>query len=110
MLPGVAALALLCILPLPCHAQGFGGGELERSLRPGPYTPYDGAGFSHRYNYEFGPIFYPGYNSSRWAYLEYLDRLERLEHFGHRWPSSRFGRQYQIQRIENEYWRHWNSR
>lgn len=87
----MAALSLLLMWLNSCHAQGFANGELERSLRPGVLFPYDGAGYSHRYNYDIGSVFYLNYDASRFAYLEYLDRLERQEQFGHRWPSSRFG-------------------
>jgi hypothetical protein len=99
----VAVIGWLWTSPSPSPAQGFGGGEIDRALRPGPYEPYDGAGFSHRYNYDHGPVFYFNYDASRLAYLDYLDRLDRQEHFGHLWPSRRFGPDYQIGRIENEY-------
>src|SRR5262249_33425143 len=56
-LPVLAACCLLA-LPRAGHAQAFGGGEYERALRPGAYVPYDGASFSHRYNYEYGPVLY----------------------------------------------------
>jgi hypothetical protein len=107
-----AALAFLAGLATLSSAQakgplGIGGGEIDRQYRPGPYTPYDGAGFMHRVNFEAGPALFFGYDGRRLAYLDYLDRLERQQCFGHLWPSAKCGPVYQIQRIEREYWQNW---
>ncbi|MCI0642198.1 MAG: hypothetical protein L0Y72_04025 [Gemmataceae bacterium] len=74
-----------------CHAQAFYGGEVERALRPGVYTPYDGMPWSHRYNYEIGPILYFNKSARELYTLEYLDRLDRAEKFGYAPPRDPFG-------------------
>jgi hypothetical protein len=85
-LPVLAACCLLA-LPRAGHAQAFGGGEYERALRPGAYVPYDGASFSHRYNYEYGPVLYLNQGPRTLYYLDYLDRVDRAERFGYRMPN-----------------------
>ncbi len=80
------------LLTPPGWAQvGIGGGEAERALRPGTYVPYEGAPFSHRYNYEPGSFLYYGLNGRNLSYLEYLDRVDRAEKFGYRMPPDPFG-------------------
>jgi hypothetical protein len=86
-IPGVVALCLALCLARPVGAQAFGGGELERALRPGAYVPYDGAPFSHRYNYDVGPVLYFNGDAQRLWTLEYLDRVDRAERFGYRMPT-----------------------
>ena len=86
-IPGVVALCLTPWLARPVHAQSFGGGEFERAMRPGVYVPYDGAPFSHRYNYGIGPVFYFNGDAQRLWTLEYLDRVDRADRFGYRPPT-----------------------
>jgi hypothetical protein len=81
------ALLLFAALAGPCRAQAIGGGEFERAMRPGAYVPYDGAPFSHRYGFEYGPVLYLNQDPGRLYYLEYLDRLDRAERFGYRIPD-----------------------
>jgi hypothetical protein len=102
----VAAAVLVTWLASAPNAQAqfFGSGDGYRALRPGANIPYDGAGYSHRYNYEAMPYFIGGYDSEQIRYLDYLDRLDRAEKFGHRWPSARKGSDYQFNRIHREYW------
>lgn len=73
------------------HAQGFGGGEYERRLRPGCNVPFDGAPYTQIYNYETGSFFYPCMNPRQLIYQEYLDRLDRAMKFGYRIPQDPFG-------------------
>jgi hypothetical protein len=79
-------------LPATSSAQRIAiwGGEYERALRPGVYIPYDGAPFSHRYNYEVGPLLYFGVDSRQLIYLEYLDRVDRAQRFGYPIPPNPF--------------------
>ena len=64
------------------------GSDAARAARPGAYVPYDGAPFSHRYNYfadDFGPWIPYGRNS--WMVYE-IDREERFEKFGTRYTPE----------------------
>jgi len=109
-LSGLIALATLASLQTIARADwviGFSTAEIDRYYRPGAYVPYDGVGFMQRYNYDQGGALLLGYDGRRLAHLDYLDRLERQHHFGHLWPSRKYGPVYQIQRIENEYWLNW---
>jgi hypothetical protein len=83
----MAALGLWLVVVGPCRAQSIGGGEFERAMRPGPYVPYEGEPFSHRYGYDQGPVFYLNGDAGRMYYLEYLDRLDRAERFGYPPPA-----------------------
>jgi hypothetical protein len=105
----LGSLAGVLALPAPVRADhiGIGGGEEERSLRPGAQTPYDGMGRMYRINYDFRPAFYFHYDAHRLAYQDYLDRLDRQQSFGHGWHSSKQGPCFQIMRIEQEYWGKW---
>lgn len=83
----LAACAAVVALALPSlsQAQGPWGLDARRASRPGAYVPYDGAPFSHRYNYVDAPLFLWGdYGRSWWA-VEQLDRVERFETFGTRY-------------------------
>jgi hypothetical protein len=73
------------------EAQGWGGGEYERRLRPGYNVPFDGAPYTQIYNYETGSFFYPGMNPRQLIYQDYLDRLDRAYKFGYRIPEDPFG-------------------
>ena len=72
-------------------AQSISSGEIERGLRYGATTPYDGAPFSHRYNYGIGAgnLYFNG-NSSNLRYLDYLDKADRADKFGYRMPADPF--------------------
>jgi hypothetical protein len=35
--------------------------------------------------------------------MVYQDRMDRLEKFGDRWPSAKYGTEFQVNRIQNEY-------
>jgi hypothetical protein len=91
-------------LPASACAQ-YGGLDQEQALRPGVYVPFDGAGFSHRYNYEIGGMYYFNYDYRQTYKLDYLDRIDRWERAGHTWPSAKKGPAYQLQHIEDEYYR-----
>lgn len=98
------AISLLCVgvMPLALHAQGIGSDEVTRQVLPGNIGPYQGASYHERYHY--GNIQPLGIWNSRSFYdLEYLDRLDRQEKFGHRWPSAKYGSDFQVERINREY-------
>lgn len=86
ILPRVLGLFTAVLLALVCaraaHAQGANH-DIGRSFRPGPYIPYDGAPFSHRYNQPSIPYLYLNNTPQEMAVLDYLDRLDRAEKFGH---------------------------
>jgi hypothetical protein len=84
-------------------AQTNGPDELQRQVNPGVVAPYLGANLMERYNYHPYIPLYLNFDSQRFYYLEYQDRLERAAMFGHRWPSAKFGPEFQFQRIDNEY-------
>lgn len=73
-------------------AQGFWGGELARGSQPGASVPYDGAPWTHRYNYDVGqPLLYLNGTSGRnQFYLDYYDRYERAYKFGYKEPIDPF--------------------
>lgn len=79
----VAILGCLLLWPLQAQAQGIGGSDFDRVLRPGAAPFHDAAPFSHRYHYYTGPIFYPGLDGQRLWNLYHLDREERAERFGY---------------------------
>lgn len=81
-----AALGCLLALPAVGNAQGFWSSDLDRGFRPGASARYDGAPFSHRYNYYTGPVFYPGMDAQSLWNVYYLDRLDRAERFGYQPP------------------------
>ena len=79
------AVTLLTIAASSACAQSFGSAEIDRAFRPGAYVPYDGAPFSHRYNYYDAPFYFPGVSLHQFWYLYELDREERAERFGTRY-------------------------
>jgi hypothetical protein len=82
---------------------GFGQDELHRQLGPGVVAPYYGANLMERYNYyPYAPL-YLNWDSQRFHSLVYMDRMDRLEKFGDRWPSAKYGTEFQVNRIQNEY-------
>lgn len=95
-------LMFLLALPAIGFAQGTGVDEVTRQVLPGNVGPYEGASYHNRYHY--GNIQPLGIWNSRSFYdLEYLDRLDRQEKFGHRWPSAKYGSDFQVERINREY-------
>jgi hypothetical protein len=97
-------LALLLALPLASYAQGTGADEVTRQVLPGNVGPYMGAAPHERYHYgNIQPLYLGGWNSRSFYDAEYLDRLDRQEKFGHRWPSAKYGSEFQVNRINNEY-------
>jgi hypothetical protein len=96
------AVTLFLALPLAGHAQSTGVDEITRQALRGNVGPYEGASYFERYHY--GNIQPLGIWSSRSFYdLEYLDRLDRQEKFGSRWPSAKYGSEFQVERINREY-------
>jgi hypothetical protein len=84
-----AVMAGFFTLADPVHAQRPWGADAGRAARPGAYVPYDGAPFSHRYNYPDDPLFLWGGYGRNWWYQYELDREERFEKFG-----TRYGPEY----------------
>lgn len=103
---GIVVAGLIFLAAEPCQAQSFMSQELLRQLSPGASFPHEGETLTQRYGYNIGAPFYPGFNTSRFSYLEYLDRLDRQEKFGHLWPSRKYGSDYQVEMIQREYWQH----
>jgi len=98
-------LVSLFIWPQPCQAQGgLGPDELSRQVNRGVVPPYEGAGQVERYNHNLYMVpLYLNFDSQRFYHQEYQDRLDRLAKFGDRWPSAKYGSDFQLQRVENEY-------
>jgi hypothetical protein len=96
-------LAFVLALPLASYAQGTGPDEITRQAYRGNVGPWEGASYHERYHYGAVQPLYGIWNSRNFYDLEYLDRLDRLEKFGHRWPSAKYGSEFQYGRIENEY-------
>jgi len=96
-------LVWLLYCPLPTFAQGTGVDELQRQLGPAVTTPYLGANLMERYNYHPYTPLYLNWNSRQFYTQEYLDRMDRLEKFGDRWPSAKYGTEFQVNRIQNAY-------
>jgi hypothetical protein len=86
-LPSAVAAALVLFLLVPCvaRAQRPWPPDTSRAGRPGAYVPYDGAPFSHRYNYPDPPLFLWGEYGRNWWVQYELDREERFEKFGTRY-------------------------
>jgi hypothetical protein len=100
MLAVVAALGL----PSSGFGQGLGPDELTRQVNPGVAPPEQGAGHFERYNLNRYMIpYYLNFNARQFYYLEYEDRLDRGAKFGDRWPSAKYGPEFQLRRIENDY-------
>ena len=51
--------AVVCGWTTRASAQAFYGGEFERARSNGTTVPYDGAPWSHRYNYSTGALKHP---------------------------------------------------
>ena len=88
-------LLLVAVVFLASHsfasAQVITGGEIQRGLSYGAYSPYDGAPFSHRYGYGAGsPMLYFNGSSSNLRTMDYLDKADRAEKFGYRMPADPF--------------------
>lgn len=95
-------LIFFLALPLASFAQSTGVDEITRQALPGNVGPYQGASYFERYHY--GNIQPLGlWNSKSFYDLEYLDRLDRQEKFGHKWPSAKYGSDFQVERINREY-------
>src|SRR5262245_53023784 len=86
----VLLIAPLWLAPMPLSAQVISSGDIERSLRPGANVPYDGAPFSHRYNYGTGGFLYFGGNAQQLWYYDYADRVQRAYRFGYQMPDDPF--------------------
>lgn len=99
----VLSFAALLSLPLASYAQGSGSDEVTRQVLPGNIGPYYGASYFERYHYGNIQPLYLNWNSRSFYDMEYLDRLERQEKFGHRWPSAKYGSEFQVNRINQEY-------
>jgi hypothetical protein len=82
LLSAVAVVALWWSSSDFARAQDMRG-DIYTPLRPGPYTPYDGAPFSHRYNYPSPPYLFLTTTPDKLAILDAIDREERAEKFGH---------------------------
>jgi hypothetical protein len=95
VLPPLCAAAVLTwslTLPAAADAQVFSDAEIERGLRPGPRSPYDGVGVMQRYNYQTGAILYLNGSARQLNLMDYYDRLDRAERFGYRLPPDPFRR------------------
>ena len=98
----ILAVTAFLALPLAGYGQSTGVDEVSRQALRGNVGPYEGASPFERYHY--GNIQPLGIWNSRSFYdLEYLDRLDRQEKFGHRWPSAKYGSEFQVDRINREY-------
>jgi len=82
-----AMLAAFLALAPPARGQSISGGELDRAYRPGAYVPYDGAPFSHRYNYYTGPSLFLNGDARQLYMMDYLDRVDRAARFGYPEPA-----------------------
>lgn len=101
-LSALLSVTIFLAMPLAGYAQSTGVDEVTRQALRGNVGPYEGASYFERYHY--GNIQPLGMWNSRSFYdLEYLDRLDRQEKFGHRWPSAKYGSEFQVNRINNEY-------
>ena len=98
----LVSLTFVLLAPLGSYAQSTGVDEVTRQALRGNVGPYEGASPFERYHYgniqPLGP-----WNSRSFYDLEYLDRLDRQEKFGHRWPSAKYGSEFQVDRINREY-------
>jgi hypothetical protein len=106
MLRCIAIVGLLLLTPALTLAQGTGPDEITRQVLPGNVGPYQGASSHERYHYgsiQPFPMFMNARSAHSFYDLEYLDRLDRQEKFGHRWPSAKYGSEFQVNRINREY-------
>ena len=91
-----AALAAAFLVSSSAHAQSISSQDIERGLNPNGgasrWIPYDGAPYSHRYNYNLGAgIVYFNDAPGRIAYLDYLDKVDRAQKFGYPMPRPPYG-------------------
>jgi len=77
-----AALVAVLGLSAVVRAQDMRG-DISTPLRAGPYIPYEGVPFSHRYNYPTLPYLYLSTTPEKLQILDAIDREERAEKFGH---------------------------
>lgn len=103
MMRSATIVGLLLLTPLFANAQGSGPDEVSRQVIPGTLNPYMGASPFERYNYGNIQPLYLNFNARSFSDLEYLDRMDRQEKFGHKWPSAKYGSEFQQNRINNEY-------
>lgn len=96
-------VGILVALPTLSQAQGIGSDEVTRQVLRGNVGPYQGASYHERYHYGSIQPIYGVWNSRSFYDLEYLDRIDRQEKFGHRWPSAKYGSDFQVERINREY-------
>jgi len=97
------SVAFLLALPLASYAQGIGSDEITRQANRGNVGPYEGASYYERYHYGNIQPLYLSWNSRQFYEMEYLDRLDRQEKFGSRWPSAKYGSEFQVERINRDY-------
>jgi len=96
-------VSALLLTPVLSYAQGSGPDEVTRQVLPGNVGPYMGASPHERYHYGNIQPLYLNFDSRTFYDLEYLDRLDRQEKFGHKWPSAKYGSEFQVNRINKEY-------
>ena len=94
LVPAAVAAALLGFVSPSAFAQ-ITSYEIDRGLNPNGgasrWIPYDGAPFSHKYNYNLGAgIIYFNGSASQMYYLDYLDKLDRAQRFGYAPPRPPF--------------------
>lgn len=97
------SVTFLLAMPLAASAQGIGSDEITRQANRGNVGPYEGASYYERYHYGNIQPLYAFWNSRQFYDMEYLDRLDRQEKFGSRWPSAKYGSEFQVERINREY-------
>lgn len=101
--PTLLSVAFLLAVPLASYAQGIGSDEITRQANRGNVGPYEGASYYERYHYGNIQPLYLNWNSRQFYEMEYLDRLDRQEKFGSRWPSAKYGSEFQVERINREF-------
>ncbi len=99
------SVAFLLAIPLASYAQGIGSDEITRQANRGNVGPYEGASYYERYHYGNIQPLYAFWNSRQFYDMEYLDRLDRQEKFGSRWPSAKYGSEFQVERINRDFTR-----
>lgn len=99
----VLSVAFFLAMPLASYAQGTGADEVTRQVLRGNVGPYYGASYYERYHYGNIQPLNLTWNSRFFYDAEYQDRLDRQEKFGHRWPSAKYGSDFQVNRINQEY-------
>lgn len=97
------SIALLLAWPLASFAQGTGADEVTRQVLRGNVGPYYGASYYERYHYGNIQPLNITWDRKFFYDAEYQDRLDRQAMFGHRWPSAKYGSDFQVNRINQEY-------